>query len=296
MPQAISVLVVLKFFLWLGVVVVATALLRRRRITARVRLVFLLSGTLVFGFLFGLLTPAEGLDPNPVFSVRSLIRSLAGTQAGAPQMTGKTQQLVAPIAGMLLLLLGLVWASNKSLCGWGCPLGLLQDLLNRARLPKWRPSFRLGNSVRFIAFVALVAGIAVAGLDWIGWIDPFQIFRFNLGAAVGVFGGLLLVASLFVYRPWCQFLCPFGLLGWVVEQFSLLRPRIDRQACRNCQLCVKACPTSAMADIYAGSKLHADCFACGACLLACPREGALRWRSSLRKISRRKHEYADSRS
>lgn len=283
MPAAISPLVLAKFLLWLGVVAVATALLSRRRVTARVRLTFLAGGTLVFGFLFGLLTQAGGLDPNPVFSVRSLMRSLLGAQAGALQMAGRAQQLVAPVAGMLLVLLGLVWASNKSLCGWGCPLGLLQDLLYRLRLPKWRPSFRLSNSVRLVAFGALVVGLAVAGLDWIGWIDPFQIFGLHLSAAIGVFAGLLLVASIFVYRPWCQFLCPFGLLGWVVEQFSLLRPRIDRQLCRKCQLCVKACPTSAMADFYAGSKLHADCFACGACLMACPREGALRWRSRLPK-------------
>ena len=184
---------------------------------------------------------------------------------------------------MLLVLLAFVWVSNKSLCGRGCPLGLLQDLLERVPLPKWRPSFRLSNSVRVVAFGALVAGIAIAGLDWIGLIDPFQIFRFNLTVAIGIFGGLLLAASLFVYRPWCQFFCPFVLLGWGMEQFSLLRPRIDQQVCNNCQLCVKACPTQAMAHIYAGKKLHADCFACGSCLMACPREGALVWRGNSRK-------------
>ena len=53
----------------------------------------------------------------------------------------------------------------------------------------------------------------------------------------------MLVASLFVYRPWCQFLCPFGLLGWLVEQVSLLRPRIDRETVQVVPVCVKACPT-----------------------------------------------------
>ena len=197
-----------------GVVVVATALLRRRRVTGRVRLAFLLGGTLVFGFVFGLLAPAGSLDPNPVFLVRSLLRALVGAQPAAALMTRAPQLLVASVAGMLLVLLALVWVSNKSLCGWGCPLGLLQDLLQRVPFRKWKPSFRLSNSVRVVAFGALVAGIALAGLDWIGLIDPFQIFRFNLTVAIGVFGGLLLAASLFVYRPWCQFFCPFGLLWW----------------------------------------------------------------------------------
>jgi polyferredoxin len=282
-PGALSPLVLLKFLLWLVVVAVATVLLRRRRVTPGVRLAFLLGGTLIFGFLFGLLIPAASLDPNPVFSVRSFLRVLVGAKPAAPQVLAGPQQLLAPIVGMLVLLLAIGWVSNKSICGWGCPLGLLQDLLSRVALLKWKPPFRLSNSIRVVAFGALLAGLAIAGLDWIGWIDPFHIFRLNLSVAIGAFGGLLLVASLFVYRPWCQFLCPFGLLAWVVEQFSLLRPRIDRQVCKNCKLCVQACPTQSMADIYSGKRFHADCFACGACLAACPREGALGWRSSSRK-------------
>ncbi len=68
-------------------------------------------------------------------------------------------------------------------------------------------------------------------------------------------------------------------MSWLVEQVSLFRPRINREACQECQLCVKACPTNAMADFYDGKKIHADCFACGACIEACPREDALGWRA-----------------
>ena len=93
-----------------------------------------------------------------------------------------------------------------------------------------------------------------------------------------MFSAGVLVVSLFIYRPWCRFLCPFGLVGWLVEQISLFRPRIDREECKECQLCVKACPSRAMADIYAGKKTHADCFACGACIQACPQNDALGWR------------------
>lgn len=94
----------------------------------------------------------------------------------------------------------------------------------------------------------------------------------------------MLIASAFVYRPWCRFLCPFGLLGWLVEQGSLFRPRIDRDACKKCMLCVKACPGQAMSDIYAERPMRADCFACGACIEACPAEGALGWRASIRSM------------
>jgi len=264
--MTLSPLLISKFVLWIVVIVTATILLRRHKVTSKVRLAFIVGGVLVFGLAYGLLTRG-GLNPNPVFSVRNLLVIVL-----------VKHQLLIPVVAMLVILLLMVWVSNKSICGWGCQLGLLQDLLHRVNLPKWKPPFWLSNTVRVIAFVALVVGLAVAGLDWIGIIDPFKLFQFNFTLAIGLFSAVILVASLFIYRPWCHFLCPFGLLGWLVEQVSLFRPRINREACKECKLCVKACPTNAMADFYDGKKIHADCFACGACIEACPRDDALGWR------------------
>ena len=266
--MTLNPLVLVKFVLWIVVVLVATVLLRRRQVTSKVRVAFLAGGVLVLGFVFGLLI-SGGLNPNPVSSLRTLLTTIL-----------VQRQLVLPIVAMLVMLLVTVWVSNKSICGWGCQLGLLQDLLHRVPLSKWKPAFWLANSVRIVAFVALVAGLVAAGLDWIGVIDPFQLFSFNFTLWIGVFTAGVIVASLFVYRPWCRFLCPFGLVGWLVEQVSLLRPRINREVCKECQLCVKACPSQAMADFYDGKKFHADCFACGACIEACPQDKALGWWTS----------------
>jgi len=263
--MTLSPLLISKFVLWIVVIVTATILIRRHKVTSKVRLAFIGGGVLVFGLVYGLLTRG-GLNPNPVFSVRNLLVIVL-----------VKHQLLIPVVAMLVILLLMVWVSNKSICGWGCQLGLLQDLLYRVNLPKWKPPFWLSNTVRVIAFVALVVGLAVAGLDWIGIIDPFKLFQFNFTLAIGLFSVVILVASLFIYRPWCHFLCPFGLIGWLVEQVSLFRPRINREACKECKLCVKACPTNAMADFYDGKKIHADCFACGACIEACPRDDALGW-------------------
>ena len=270
MPNQMTLnpLVLIKFDLWIVVAIVATILLHRRKVTSQVRLAFLVAGMLLFGFVFGFLVSGD-LNPNPVSSLRTLLTTVL-----------VKHRLVLPVAAMLVILLLTVWVSNKSICGWGCQLGLLQDLFHRAPLPKWDPPFWLTNSVRIVAFVALIVGLAAAGLDWIGLVDPFQLFSFNLTLGIALFSAGVLIASLFVYRPWCRFFCPFGLLGWLVEQVSLFRPRINREACKECQLCVKACPTQAMADFYAGKKIHADCFACGACIEACPQEDVLGWRRS----------------
>ena len=269
MPNQMTLnpLILVKFVLWIATIVAATLLLRKRKVTSKVRLAFLVGGTLLFGFVLGALIPG-GLNPNPVASLRTLLANAL-----------VRRQVVLPVVAMSAILLSAVWLSNKSICGWGCQLGLLQDLLHRVKLPKWQPPFWLSNTVRILAFVGLVGGLVVAGLDWIGVIDPFQLFSFNLTWAIALFALAVLAASLFVYRPWCRFLCPFGLVGWVVEQVSLMRPRINRDACKECRLCVKACPSGAMSDFYAGARLHADCFACGACIEACPQRDALNWRA-----------------
>ena len=269
MPDQMTLnpLILVKFALWIVVVVVSAILLHRRKVSSRVRLAFLIGGVLIFGFVFGALIPGD-LNPNPVASLRTLLTTAL-----------VRRQFVLPVAIMLVVLLLTVLISNKSICGWGCQLGLWQDLLHRVPLPKWKPPFWLSNIVRIVALVALVAGLVVTGLDWIGVIDPFQLFQFNFTLGVGLFSAAVLVTSLFVYRPWCHFLCPFGLLGWLVEQGSLFRPRINRETCKECQLCIKACPGQAMANFYDGKKIHADCFACGACIEACPRDGALGWRA-----------------
>ena len=254
-----------KLGLWLAAIAFGTVLLHRRQVSARVRLAFVLGGMLLFGFLFGIVLPAEQ-DPNPVMSLRGVMDGLLGPQP-----------LFAPSTLMLALLLVTVFVSNKSVCGWGCSMGLLQDLLSRVRFPKWHPPFWLSNSIRGLALAGLVGGSVAAQTDWISYVDPFRLFQLSFTPAIVGFSLIVLAVSLFVFRPWCQFLCPFGFLGWIVEQASLMHPRVDHSQCKNCRLCVKACPTGAMNSFLMGDRIHADCFACGACIEACRVEGAIRW-------------------
>jgi polyferredoxin len=267
-PNVLNPLVLSKFVLWLVAVVLATVSLVRGKMSSRLRLAFVVGGIIVFGIAYGLLLrPAS--NPNPVASLRTLLAGLLSPR-----------KIAIPLAVMLVALLGVSWLSNKAICGYGCQLGLLQDLLYRVGVPKWQPRFRVSNGVRVLAFAGLVGGLALSGLDWVGVIDPFRIFQFDLTWPIAMASAGVLGASLFVYRPWCRFLCPFGLTSWTVEQFSRFRPRIDRDRCKGCRVCVRTCPSGAMEDFYNGRGVHADCFACGACVDACPVEDALAWRRS----------------
>jgi len=284
-PQQLSSMPLLfvRLALVILLVVIATILLRRGKINASIRTAFLIGGVAVLGFAFGLFGPAS-LDPNPVFALRSFLRSAFGAAPSVPPgavVPGSgpaTSRL--PVGALLGVMLLVGFVSNKGICGWACQLGMAQDLLYRIKSPKLKPPFWLTNVIRIGAFTLLIGGLVSAGLDWIGVVDPFQVFRLSFGGVAGGFIAIILVASIFIYRPWCQFLCPYGLVSWGLEQFSVMRPRINRSICTGCKRCVRACPGHAMADIYAGKAVHADCFACGACIAACPKQGAIGWRTS----------------
>ncbi len=133
----------------------------------------------------------------------------------------------------LIAFLAMVFLANKYICAWGCQLGVLQDLIFRFNQTDKRkaivgqqlkPPFALTNTVRVI-FLFLFTFIAFAwGTDIIEPIDPFKIYKpVSIGLAGGIFIGVLLVTSLFIYRPWCHFLCPFGFAGWLVEKISRIK-------------------------------------------------------------------------
>lgn len=93
---------------------------------------------------------------------------------------------------------------------------------------------------------------------------------------------IALLVSFTIYRPFCQFVCPFGLVSWIAERFSIFRVRIDRKKCTQCGACIKVCPLEAAEDRVNGKKMPADCFSCARCLNVCPTD-ALKYISIFKK-------------
>jgi polyferredoxin len=179
--------------------------------------------------------------------------------------------------GVFLLL---VIVANKFICSWGCQLGTLQDLIFRLNRDKddrkglfrqFKVPFVVSNGVRFAFFVALTTIAFVWATDIVEGIDPFKIFKPQVLGVVGaVFAGAILVVSLFTYRPWCHFFCPFGLAGWVAEKISLFKIQVDYDKCIACGTCERTCPSTVMGAILKRDRVIPDCFACGTCIESCP--------------------------
>lgn len=253
----------LKFVAWLVFLSFVFFYLRRRKLTPRLRMLLLGISVFVFGVVLG-------ADPGPM-----------GTVKDAIHLYGTAQVIFPPRMIALAVFLLLVFLANKYICAWGCQAGTLQELIFRLNTNE-RHEPRIGrhikvpfvvtNTCRALFFCVFVLGVFLEGIDIIAPIDPFRIFNpASLALAGSTFIGVLLLISLFVYRPWCHFFCPFGLAGWVVEKISRVRINVNYRTCIACRKCSAACPSTVMSAILCrNKKTIPDCFACYTCRDVCP--------------------------
>lgn len=183
---------------------------------------------------------------------------------------------------------------GKAVCGFLCPFGLVQDLLHKIpgvkklrRLPgekylQWLRYVMLGLLVILLPMV--VVDIVGQGSPWfckyvcpsgtllggipllagnpalrgaVGWLFTWKI-------AILV---VILVLSVFLYRPFCRYLCPLGAVYGFFNRFALYRFTLNEEQCTHCGACHQVCGL----DIDPSkTPNHSQCIRCGKCLDACP--------------------------
>lgn len=129
--------------------------------------------------------------------------------------------------------------------------------------------------VFFVVFIMLLFGIGLDIKNYVIYhqVNYFKLFRPANLAPFALYSLVVLVlASFFVFRPFCQFICPFGLWAWLLQNIAINKIRIERDKCIDCKKCEKACPTGAMKAIYENKRKHflPDCWSCGKCIDVCP--------------------------
>jgi polyferredoxin len=187
---------------------------------------------------------------------------------------------------------------GRMVCGWACPFGFVQDLMNkipsfRWRLPKWVKYVKyavLLGAVGFIAYWTLEpwfcklcpAGALLAGIPLALW-DPFG-GPDSFGAAIReMVGGLfwlkvsilsfVLLVSIPVKRPFCRVICPLGAIYSLFNRVSLYRLEVAAHACASCKVCVEVCPMDI--NVFDDPN-QLECIRCLECMKTCPRN-SVRW-------------------
>jgi ferredoxin-type protein NapH len=181
-----------------------------------------------------------------------------------------------------LVLLGA--ALGSFICGWACPFGFLQDLIHKIPTPKFTLPVWTGW-FRFVSLIAFV--IAVPFL----WGDGHPMFFCRLcpaGALEGavpnvaqsaiagnpiiwptatkiVILGLILLAMLFTWRPWCMLFCPLGAIYSLFDPVSLLFLRFRRDRCMDCERCRSLCQGGGRPERLVNGLRCVRCLECTKC-------------------------------
>lgn len=225
---------------------------------------------------------------------------LGSLQNALSESKTKAPHYVIGIILLYCILLG------RTICGFLCPAGFLQELLYKIRTPKLKKNkvTRVLSYFKYVLLVVLVIAIPLHfGLQsqtisipaFCKYICPVGTFEGAVGLLVNPSNTALfdmlgyiftwkfailavtIVASIFIFRFFCRFLCPLGALYGIFNRFAILGIKVDKSKCDSCGACISHCKM----DVKRVGD-H-ECINCGECKDVC-HTGAISWKMVRERI------------
>jgi ferredoxin len=158
---------------------------------------------------------------------------------------------IVPMTAVAFFLMPLIFTLffGRTFCAAICPLGAVQELVavRPVQTPAW-----LDHVLGLLAYVYLGAAVlfTVTGTAFvICRYDPFVgLFRLSASANMLILGACFLVVGMFVGRPYCRYLCPYGAILGLLSKVSKWHVQIPPDRCIQCRLCEEACPYGAIRE------------------------------------------------
>jgi ferredoxin-type protein NapH len=248
------------------------------------------------GFVTGKIYQGAGKNVCvPGLNCYSCPGALGSCPVGALQNALDSRPVRFPyyVAGLLLFFGALL---GRAVCGFLCPFGFVQELIHMIPLPRKKiRSFRGDKPLRRLKYAVLIIFVLALPLA-VPYLPAFCKFvcpagtleggipiallngaKYDLGLGF-LFGWKIFVlavcaaACLFVYRPFCKYLCPLGALYGLLNGVALYRMRPDKSKCTGCGACAAICPMGVDPSKTPNS---AECIRCGKCVRGCPEHSLL---------------------
>lgn len=179
---------------------------------------------------------------------------------------------------------------GRAVCGYLCPFGLIQELLNRIPSPKRRIPKPL-TYIKYVLLFGLVLLFPVFVTDEFGYGAPafceyicpagtlegglplliaHPELRAQLGGIFIAKAAILLLTiagCIVVFRFFCKVMCPLGAIYGLLNKVSFYRLTVDENKCVHCCRCAKVCQMDVDPVKHPNSP---ECIRCGACAAHCP--------------------------
>ncbi len=187
---------------------------------------------------------------------------------------------------------------GRFICGWLCPFGLFQELLNKIPSPKFKVSKKF-EKLKYLKYIILLVFVILLPMFWVNDVGmgsptfckyicsagtleggiPLTLLDISLRSAVGFLFAwkvtlliITIILSIIIFRPFCRFICPLGAIYSLFNPISIYRLKVDKDKCTSCGACAKKCKM----DIKVYKKPNSlECIRCGECKSACS-QGAIK--------------------
>ncbi len=195
-----------------------------------------------------------------------------------------------------LMAVGMI--AGRFICGWLCLFGLIEELLYKIPTPKLVIPEKIDRPLRnlkYVVLAVLVIGLPLLYRNSYGAGDPFfckyvcpvgtleggvplvllnsalrptlgWLFRWKMLILL-----LCLSSCVFIYRPFCKYICPLGAFYALFQRISFVKMTVNPAACVNCGACSRTCKMQVDPHKLPNAT---ECIRCGACIETCP-TGAL---------------------
>lgn len=169
----------------------------------------------------------------------------------------------------------LLWGRGV-FCGWLCPFGALQELINelarRFKVPQYELPFAVHERLWAIKYIILLVlfGVSLESMataERLAEVEPFKTaitLRFDRQWWFVAYAAGLLLVNLFTRKVYCRYICPLGAALAMPTRLRLFDWLKRRKECGNpCQLCARECEIQA---IHPDGRINAnECHYCLDC-------------------------------
>lgn len=235
------------------------------------------SGRIYKGPLKGICAPGLNCYSCPGAVVSCPLGSLQG------ELLKSAYRLPLYILGTLILF-GVIL--GRIICGFLCPFGFVQEIIDKIPLPKIKKS-KATRALSYLKYVILVlfviiiplggttpgfckyicpagtieAGIPLVALDEklrsrIGWLFSWKVLILII----------CIVLCAVCYRAFCRFFCPLGALYSLFNPVTFFGIKVDQNKCTGCNACIRFCKMDVR---EVGDR---ECIRCGECRSVCPED------------------------
>lgn len=193
------------------------------------------------------------------------------------EFEGINKSIALTIAILAIAVLG-----GRFFCGWLCPLGAIQDLgswlSSKIKVSKHVKIDKKGYNPFFIKYPILLSlllisilgyGAVIAELSpWRALLNLPRLFSAWAEMKIGfIILAFVFLASMFLPRFFCRYLCPLGAAQSLFSSLSLTSLKHSK-TCPSCNKCLEECPVG-LKFSKESDRISPECIRCLNCVEQC---------------------------